>query len=350
MPRTQLPPSKRLYLRNLPRYVDEEILLKHLSGYGKIVEVKIIHDYAFVQFDLEEDARDVVETFQSQPFLGHAIIVEFARPLRKNMPLFETSNRIDASVIPRPAPANVQSRYPIVVTNIPRKVRWQELKDFGRISGALVAYCDLDKKRRGRGFIEYFSREDAHRAIRDLDGRLLGGKPVTVSGLHESFSRGHRSRSRSPERCEEVSRQCLPSQYGHSAVAHLYKSGSREHHHYESLPPSYSYHDSSLSNHYSQHQSSMYYPIPPLSSPTERVSIPEPHIPYPTVTHRPTDIAYYDTEEQYDYAGHSIRLDSWKYDYDREYDHQKYGPQRELERPLQIDYRPGEMGYFHHRH
>lgn len=69
----------------------------------------------------------------------------------------------------RLAPTNVQSRYPIVITNIPKKVRWQvrerisltvidiyiytfqELKDFGRMTGALVAYCDLDKNRRGRG-------------------------------------------------------------------------------------------------------------------------------------------------------------------------------------------------------
>jgi hypothetical protein len=27
----------------------------------------------------------------------------------------------------------------------------QELKDFGRLSGRLVAYCDLDQTQRGRG-------------------------------------------------------------------------------------------------------------------------------------------------------------------------------------------------------
>jgi RNA recognition motif-containing protein len=32
-------------------------------------------------------------------------------------------------------------------------------------------------------FIEYFSNEDAERAVQELNGKRLGGKRVTVSGI-----------------------------------------------------------------------------------------------------------------------------------------------------------------------
>ncbi|KAF8221717.1 RNA-binding domain-containing protein, partial [Tricholoma matsutake] len=157
---------------------------QYLSIYGKIHEVKIVHDYAFVQFESEKDARDVLETFQRQPFLGRNIVVEFARPLRKDMPSVTSGTTDSRSRIrSRHLPSHVQSRYPVIVTNIPRNIRWQELKDFGRTFGGLVAYCDLDRKKHGRGFIEYFSKDDAERAIQELNGKRLGGKRVTVSGI-----------------------------------------------------------------------------------------------------------------------------------------------------------------------
>ncbi|GLB33707.1 hypothetical protein LshimejAT787_0105910 [Lyophyllum shimeji] len=198
------PPSKRLYLRNLPRHVNHRSLAKHLSSYGNIQEVKMVHDYAFVQFESKKDAQDVVETFRKQPFLGQDIVVEFAHPLRKHATSALRSNNgaetvPDIPLKPRFVSTNVQCRYPIVVENIPRKIRWQELKDFGRIPGGLVAYCDLDKRTQGRGFIEYFSKEDAEHAIRELDGRYLGEQRVRVSGKPEVFSRVH-TRSRSPRR------------------------------------------------------------------------------------------------------------------------------------------------------
>ncbi|KAK0190990.1 hypothetical protein F5146DRAFT_1046632 [Armillaria mellea] len=43
-------------------------------------------------------------------------------------------------------------RFPVVVAGIPRHVCWQELKDFGRLSGQHVAYCDIERKNRSKGF------------------------------------------------------------------------------------------------------------------------------------------------------------------------------------------------------
>ncbi|KAF8165441.1 hypothetical protein B0H34DRAFT_689221 [Crassisporium funariophilum] len=162
----------------------------------------MLQNYAFVQFESEKDAQAVLETYENQPLLGKNVVIEFAHPLRKDMPSVRSSNSFDTVQSP-PRPF---LRYPVVVMNIPRDIRWQELKDFGRLSGKLVAYCDLDKTQRGRGFVEYFTREDAELAVSILDGKRLGGRRVRVV-THESMGRSStrswervRSRSRSPER------------------------------------------------------------------------------------------------------------------------------------------------------
>lgn len=89
-------------------------------------------------------------------------------------------------------------RYPVIVNNIGRGICWQELKDFGRLAGDVV-FCDLDKSKRGRGFIEYLDQESADRAVRDLDGREMNGCVVSVRsyGSHE-HRREYRHRSPSP--------------------------------------------------------------------------------------------------------------------------------------------------------
>lgn len=116
---------------------------------------------------------------------------------------------------PKSYPNRAHQRYPVLVRNIPGHICWQvywsqrfqgasnfqlqELKDFGRLAGGLVAYCDLDRNKNGRGFIEYLSWEDAEEAIRSLNGQMLGGQAVSVSAQPRPPRRS--SRSRSPIRC-----------------------------------------------------------------------------------------------------------------------------------------------------
>lgn len=77
------------------------------------------------------------------------------------------------------------------------------------------------------------------------------------------------------------------------------------------------------------------------------MSIPDPPTHYPAATYPPVDPAYCGAEEQYDYAGHSMRLDTWKYDYDREYDYDRYDPRRESEPPLDVDRREQDYQYYY---
>ncbi|KAG2013760.1 RNP domain-containing protein [Coprinopsis cinerea AmutBmut pab1-1] len=186
-------PAKRLYLRGLDRDVTPEELLKYLSTYGKINEVKFVHNYAFVEFDSESDARLVYNIFRSSPLLGKEVVIQFARPLRKDIAALQNDLGWKApTLVRRPSPRGTASRHPVVVMGIPEEVRWQELKDFGRSTGCLVAYCDLDPSSESNGFIEYFSKEDAEYAIRTLDGATLGGRRVRVVPYSEAVSERRR--------------------------------------------------------------------------------------------------------------------------------------------------------------
>ncbi|EEB97861.1 hypothetical protein MPER_02729, partial [Moniliophthora perniciosa FA553] len=55
-----------------------------------------------------------------------------------------------------------------------------DLKDFGRDAGT-VSFADIDRDVPGQGVLEYPSREDAERAIKQLDGTDLRGRPVRVA-------------------------------------------------------------------------------------------------------------------------------------------------------------------------
>ncbi|KAJ7699988.1 hypothetical protein B0H17DRAFT_273005 [Mycena rosella] len=146
-----------------------------------------------------------------------------ARPLRKDMPSIETHNSRSSDsrgVRPKYYPnRGHQCRYPVLVEHIPRNICWQELKDFGRLSGLPVAYCEVDRLRNGRGFIEYLSRDDAEDAARALNGQKLGGQAVSVRA-HSSHSKPRRSsRSRSPRR--------RPSHRTHDALETIHAPQAR---------------------------------------------------------------------------------------------------------------------------
>ncbi|KIM90688.1 hypothetical protein PILCRDRAFT_142479 [Piloderma croceum F 1598] len=201
----------RLYLGGLPHFVGVDEVSKHLAGYGKLVEVKIHRGYGFIAFDKEKDASDVFEVFSKHPFMGTNITVEYARPLHKA----KAKDVCLTSSKGRYGSVHAKLRYPVAVTNIPRGACWQELKDFGRQAGGFVAFCNIDKPQNGTGFIEYTSRDDAHHAVRRLNGTKLHGNVVALSMRENDENRKPvtdlRARSRSPPRDRPAYKLCSTS-------------------------------------------------------------------------------------------------------------------------------------------
>ncbi|EMD38217.1 hypothetical protein CERSUDRAFT_82463 [Gelatoporia subvermispora B] len=103
--------------------------------------------------------------------MGANIVVEFAKESRPRRDVYEAEQR------PR---TRRPPGYRLIVSGISRDTSWQDLKDFGREAGS-VSYADIDRDVPGEGVLEYLSREDAERAVKELDGRDLRGQPVRVA-------------------------------------------------------------------------------------------------------------------------------------------------------------------------
>ncbi|KAI0082590.1 hypothetical protein K474DRAFT_540079 [Panus rudis PR-1116 ss-1] len=206
--------SKCLYLGGLPESLREHDVYTHLSVYGKISALHLHTGYAFVEFEAESDASDVVATFLHQPFLGHDIKFQFARHDAPRPPgksgSHSSSPSSERSRSKALTPDHRKTLYPVMVLNLSTRTSWQDLKDFARVAGS-VAFCKIE---RGKGFVEYVKQEDADRAVEELDGKELHGSALTIY-LH------------GPQRRQSNSRQYSPSPAAHSSA--------RRHHPYARL-------------------------------------------------------------------------------------------------------------------
>ncbi|CAL1705713.1 unnamed protein product [Somion occarium] len=165
--------ARRLYLGRLPPDARAEDVSKFFDGYGRIVDCRVMTGFGFVEFESSRDAEDALHHFNGKAFMGTNIVVEFAKESRPR----RDRDVYEADRAPR---ARRPPGFRLVVSGISRDTSWQDLKDFGREAGS-VSYADIDRDNAGEGILEYLSRDDAERAVKELDGKDLRGQPVRVS-------------------------------------------------------------------------------------------------------------------------------------------------------------------------
>ncbi|THH30741.1 hypothetical protein EUX98_g3446 [Antrodiella citrinella] len=164
--------ARRLYLGRLPPDARAEDVSKFFDGYGRIVDCRVMTGFGFVEFESSRDAEDAVQHFNGKSFMGTNIVVEFAKESR---PRHRDTYEADRAPRARRPPG-----YRLIVSGISRDTSWQDLKDFGREAGS-VSYADIDRDNVGEGILEYLSRDDAERAVKELDGKDLRGQAVRVA-------------------------------------------------------------------------------------------------------------------------------------------------------------------------
>lgn len=73
----------------------------------------------------------------------------------------------------------------LFVKNLPRQVRWKELREqfgqFGELVGARVVLDKETKRSKGFGFIEFAEEESAKAALESTNGQDFMGRPMEVT-------------------------------------------------------------------------------------------------------------------------------------------------------------------------
>ncbi|MQL72335.1 hypothetical protein Taro_004671 [Colocasia esculenta] len=79
--RPEAPPSRHLWVGNLPPHATQSMLLEHFLRFGDLENIAFLpgRSYAFVNFRKEEDAIYALRTLQGHTFAGMPLKIEFQK-------------------------------------------------------------------------------------------------------------------------------------------------------------------------------------------------------------------------------------------------------------------------------
>jgi cold-inducible RNA-binding protein len=90
----------------------------------------------------------------------------------------------------------------VYVGNLPFKYRNEDLNElfseFGRVEDAVIIFDRTTRRSKGFGFVTFINDGDAEKAISEMSGKVVEGRPLTVNEARpREDSRGNRKESSS---------------------------------------------------------------------------------------------------------------------------------------------------------
>ena len=175
-----------IFVKSLPVEIEEEELEKIFAEYGEIKSAVVMKDtegksrgFGFVNFAEHDDATKAIEALNGKEFSGKAIYV--GRAQKKRDRDRELREKFDALKLER---ANKFTGVNLYVKNLDDLVDDEKLREaftpYGNISSAKVMTDDKGNSK-GFGFVCFGSTEEATKAVSEMNGHLLGNKPLYVA-------------------------------------------------------------------------------------------------------------------------------------------------------------------------
>uniref|UniRef100_A0A1J3H9Y6 Small ribosomal subunit protein cS22 n=1 Tax=Noccaea caerulescens TaxID=107243 RepID=A0A1J3H9Y6_NOCCA len=177
--------SRRVYIGNIPRTVDNEQLTKLVEEHGAVEQVQVMYDkysgrsrrFGFATMKSVEDANAVVEKLNGNTIEGREIKVNITeKPL---------SSSPDLSLLQSEDSAFVDSPFKVYVGNLAKTVTREMLETLfsekGKVVSAKVSRVPGTSKSTGFGFVTFSSEEDVEAAILGLNNSLLEGQKIRVN-------------------------------------------------------------------------------------------------------------------------------------------------------------------------
>ncbi|NWH60775.1 PABP4 protein, partial [Geococcyx californianus] len=174
-----------VYIKNFGDDMDDERLKELFSKYGKTLSVKVMTDptgkskgFGFVSFEKHEDANKAVEEMNGKDINGKMVFVGRAqKKVERQAELKRKFEQLKQERLSRYQGVNLYIKN-LDDTIDDEKLR-KEFSPFGSITSAKVMLEDGRSK--GFGFVCFSSPEEATKAVTEMNGRIVGSKPLYVA-------------------------------------------------------------------------------------------------------------------------------------------------------------------------
>ncbi|XP_029410849.1 polyadenylate-binding protein 1-like isoform X2 [Nannospalax galili] len=174
-----------IYVKNLQVDMDEQGLQDLFSQFGKMLSVKVMRDncgqsrgFGFVNFERHEEAQKAVDHMNGKEVSGQLLYVGRAQKRAERQD--ELKRRFEQMKQDR------QNRYQgvnLYVKNLDDSINDEKLREafstYGVITSAKVMTESNHSK--GFGFVCFSSPEEATKAVTEMNGRIVGTKPLYVA-------------------------------------------------------------------------------------------------------------------------------------------------------------------------
>ncbi|KAF6717922.1 Polyadenylate-binding protein 4 [Oryzias melastigma] len=174
-----------VYIKNFGDEMEDERLKEMFEKYGKTLSVKVMTDssgksrgFGFVSFEKHEDANKAVEEMNGTELNGKTVFVGRAqKKMERQAELKRKFELLKQERISRYQGVNLYIKN-LDDTIDDEKLR-KEFSPFGSITSAKVMLEDGRSK--GFGFVCFSSPEEATKAVTEMNGRIVGSKPLYVA-------------------------------------------------------------------------------------------------------------------------------------------------------------------------
>lgn len=176
-----------VYVKNLPSEWDESQLKTEFNKFGRVTSVAIRHSdekhsglcFGFVNFETHEEAQNAIEEGNKLEFSGLKLFCDRFQKRGERLvmlgKIYEERRREKVEKF---------KNLNLYVKNIEEDVDDAKLRDlfgaFGDITSCLVMRDDKGTSR-GFGFVCFANPDDANKALNDLNGKVVGSKPLYVN-------------------------------------------------------------------------------------------------------------------------------------------------------------------------
>ncbi|KAG1321097.1 hypothetical protein G6F62_010996 [Rhizopus arrhizus] len=176
-----------IYVKNIPFDVTDEELSQLFGKYGTITSCVITRDddgtskgFGFVNFEKHQDAQNAVDDLHKKDFRGQDLYV--SRAQKKNEREEELRRQYEEAKLEKMSKYQGVNLY---VKNLDDDMDDDRLRDefsvYGVITSAKIMRDEKTNISRGFGFVCFTSPEDATRAVTEMNGRIIGSKPIYVA-------------------------------------------------------------------------------------------------------------------------------------------------------------------------